>query len=597
MKRTFLFVLVLLLSGLLISPVSRKGDKFSKAVFSRLSKGESQLVWVFFNDKGTIGPVNKTLAKSTLSDKTLKRRAKVRPSDRLVDEKDLPVSPRYIEAVRDLGVGIRNESRWFNAVSAWIDADDLMQLDALDFVSRIEPVAAFPKNKKMDESPVEDVPVFLEKSGSSYLDSASYGYAYQQLKQIRVPEVHQLGFYGQGVTIAVLDNGFRLLSHESFSSMNIVDMYDFVDKKEDVAPVNPSSGFGMHGINTLSVIGGFKKGKLIGPAFKADFLLARTENDSSETPLEEDNWIAAMEWAEAKGADIISSSLGYINFDSSGALTYDRSVYNWAWMNGDSTRITKAANLGVGMGLVIVNSAGNEGFNASHNTIGAPADGDSVIAAGAVDNLGLRAGFSSVGPTTLGRIKPDVMARGYAVSSASSLNATGYTLVNGTSFSCPLTAGVCALILSAHPGLTPAQVRWALKMTADNSSTPNNQYGYGIINALAAVSYFGITGTPDTTYQPDVYDNNLKQNGPNPFTDLTTVWYNIANPGKVKITVYNILGQRVTTLVNAHHAVKGGYSVTWNGKDDSNRAVASGLYFYRMEANGFSKTRKMLLVR
>ncbi|KAB2878275.1 S8 family serine peptidase [bacterium] len=582
---------------MLISPVQRNDNKIGVALKDRLSKmssDEKELVWVYFKDKGADINLKKNRAFQTLSGKTLKRRAKVRSSDNLVDERDIPVSQNYCKAIEENGIAIRNTSKWFNAVSAWATREQIEVLNNLDFVIKIDPVARFQKKKDIDESESVELTRVLNKKLSSGFDSLFYGYSYSQLKQINVPEMHQLGFFGQGVTIAVFDAGFNNLAHEAFDNMQIIAKWDFVNNDGGVGD-SADMGEGSHGTNTLSVVGGFKQGKLIGPAYRAEYILAKTENTDSETPFEEDNWIAAMEWAEGLGADIISSSLGYINFDSSGALTYDKSVYNWTWMTGDSTRITKAANIGVGMGLVVVNSAGNEYANISHNTLGAPADGDSVIAVGAVDASGIRAVFSSVGPTTRGQIKPDVMAMGYAVSMASATNTTGYVLNPGTSFACPLTAGVCALMLSAHPGLTPAQVRWALKMTADNAGSPNNLYGYGIINALAASNYFGITGIPDTTNTPDQYF--LYQNASNPFGDETFIKYDVAKAGNVRITVYNILGQQVKTLINRHHSVQSGYTVMWDGKDAQGNAVSSGMYFYRLEGNKFSKTKKMLLVR
>ncbi len=581
-------LLLLFFSWAVISTVPDEGKKIGTLAekrFAQILPDDKELVWIYFSDKKENDNLSKSAVARSLSPKSLKRRSKVRRADQLIDDRDLPVSERYIRMIEEQGIEIRNRSKWFNAVSAWVTLAEAANLSNFDFVTRIELVARF--SKKMDEIPLKIAENYFTKPAVSDFDSAFYGYAYMQLKQIKVPEVHQLGYFGQGVTIAVLDNGFRLPGHEAFSAMNIIDTYDFVDKKENVVPLNPNISFGTHGVNTLSVIGGFKKGKLAGPAYKADYILARTENDSSETPFEEDNWIAAMEWAEGLGADIISSSQGYIYM--TGARSYD-----WNWMNGDSTVITKGANIGVGMGLVIVNSAGNEGFNASHNTLGAPADGDSVIAVGAVDASGGRVGFSSVGPTTLGRIKPDVMAMGYAVTAANSSNTSGYVLVSGTSFSCPLTAGVCALMLSAHPGLTPAQVRWALKMTASQAGSPDNLYGYGIINALDAVNYFGITGTPDTTTTVDQFA--LYQNYPNPFNSNTKIAFDIYKPGNVKITVYNVLGQKIRTLFNGYQPT-GPNHVEWDGKNSTGSTVSSGIYFYRLEAQNYSKTKKMLLVR
>jgi len=263
--------------------------------------------------------------------------------------------------------------------------------------------------------------------------------------------------------------------------MTIVATYDFVDNKVSVVPNAPSSSFGAHGVMTLSTIGGYKPGKLIGPAFKSSYVLARTENDSSETPIEEDYWAKAIEWADSIGIDVASTSLGY--------LTYDPPYPSWTWedMDGNTTLITRAADRAVSLGIVVVNSAGNSGYHPSRNTLVAPADGDSVIAVGAVDSFGVRVSFSSVGPTVDGRIKPDVMAMGYKVKAASPTITNGYVLVSGTSLSCPLTAGVAALLLSANPSLTPIQVRDALRQTASNASSPNNLMGWGIINALDAI--------------------------------------------------------------------------------------------------------------
>lgn len=585
-----IIVFFILIAFIVMAPIHRSENKISKALNLRLSgmaPEEKELVWIYFKDKGPEISLNKRAAAASISDKALKRRAKVRRSDNLINEMDYPLSGAYLKALSENGIAVRHTSKWFNAVSAWVSREQMKTLTDMEFVLRLDPVGRFSRNPRYDESAQPEINEALHKINPAGFDSAFYGFTYTQLQQIKVPNVHQLGYYGQGVTVAVFDNGFRLLSHEALG-MNIVGTYDFVDKKTSVVPLNPSPSFGTHGINTLSVIGGFKEGKLVGPAYKSDYLLARTENDSSETPFEEDNWIAAMEWAEGLGADIVSSSLGYI--DMTGIRSYD-----WTWMSGDSTVITKGANIGVGMGLVIVNSAGNEGFNALHNTLGAPADGDSVIAVGAVDASGVRVGFSSVGPTTRGRIKPDVMAMGYAVTVASSTLPTGYSLANGTSFACPLTAGVCALILSAHPGLSPAQVRWALKMTANNSGSPDNLYGYGLINALAAVNYFGITAPPDTTDIPDRFV--LYQNAGNPFNDFTTINYDVKEAGNVRIAVYNMLGQKVRTLVDRHHSVQSGCSVTWNGTNMQGKKVSSGIYFYRLEAKGFVKTKKMLLVR
>jgi hypothetical protein len=264
--------------------------------------------------------------------------------------------------------------------------------------------------------------------------------------------------------------------------MNIIAKYDFVNHDPGVGD-STDMGEGSHGTQTLSAIGGFKQGKLIGPAFNSNFILAKTENTDSETPIEEDNWIAALEWADSIGVDVTSTSLGYLGYDAPFV------GYTWQNMDGNTARITIAGDLAVKKGIVVVNSAGNEGFNSTHNTLGAPADGDSIIAVGSVGSSGTRSGFSSVGNTVDGRIKPDIMAMGSGVTLASPYSNTTYTTGSGTSFSCPLAAGVAALILSYNPSLTPIQVRDAMRNTASRSQNPDREYGWGIINALNAINF------------------------------------------------------------------------------------------------------------
>ncbi len=191
-----------------------------------------------------------------------------------------------------------------------------------------------------------------------------------------------------------------------------------------------------------------------------------------------------MEWADSIGVDVTSTSLGYLVMDAGFP------GYTWQDMNGNTAIITKGADLATHKGIVVVNSAGNEGYNGTPNTLSAPADGDSVIAVGAVYSDGSRVGFSGYGPTVDGRIKPDIMAMGSEVYVASPYNNTQYTYASGTSFSCPLSAGVAALVLCYNPNLTPMQVREALRLTGSKATNPDNYYGWGIINALNALNYF-----------------------------------------------------------------------------------------------------------
>ncbi|HEX9658436.1 MAG TPA: S8 family serine peptidase [Bacteroidota bacterium] len=546
----------------------------------------NQFIWVEFVDKGSTVQLEKFSPTSLVTQKAIERRRKALDQDQLLSFADLPVSTEYVAAIQRQVGNIRQVSRWFNMVSTVAAPEQIARLEQLPFVKGISLVA---RSRRM---PVEDIgtsPTHPTTLDSPFL--LDYGPSLPQMQLINVPPLHDAGNYGQGVIVCVLDNGFRLLNHEAFASMNILATYDFVDHKVSVVPNNTSPAFGSHGINTLSALGGRKDGQLIGPAFGATFLLARTENDSSETPIEEDNWVAAIEWAESLGVDVTSTSLGY--------LAYDPPYTSWTWqdLDGNTTLITRAADMAVARGVVVVNSAGNNGLNTSHNTLNAPADGDEVLAIGAVDASGSRASFSSVGPTTSnpGRIKPDLMATGVNVIVASGSVPTGYISNQGTSLSCPLAAGVVALILNAAPSTTPAQVAEALRNTGSGASTPDNLMGWGIINAVAAVNYLTLPISLPTTFL-------LEQNFPNPFNPRTRIRYRVPEQASVFLSIYNVLGQLVRTLVNEVKPASS-FEVEWDGRNDAGDIVATGAYYYRLSArslsgdHAFNEDRKMIFLK
>lgn len=580
-----------LLTALLLTAASARADavigpRLASALPS-LGPEEAIPVWVTFTDKGSMEALREAVPATVVSERSLLRRAKVRPADKLVDYADLPVSQEYVSAVGAVVDRVRQRSRWFNAVSALATPGQIGALAQLPFVSEIELVARFRKNdteRETGEAPAPPPP----SAAPTLLD---YGSSFNQVNQIGVVPVHNGGNYGQGAVIAVFDNGFRLPNHQAFASMEILATYDFVDNKVSVVPNNPSSAFGSHGVNTLSTIGGYRPGSLIGPAFGATYVLVRTENDSSETPIEEDYWAAGIEWADSIGVDITSTSLGY--------LDYDPPYTSWTWqdMDGNTTVITRAADMAAGRGIIVVNSAGNSGSNTSHNTLGAPADGDSVFSIGAVTSSGSRVSFSSVGPTTSDppRIKPDLMAQGSGVVVASATNPTGYTTASGTSFSCPLAAGAAALILTARPAATPMQVLAAMRATASNTASPNNLIGWGIINTAAAIDYIPATGVGTTSELPRTV--HLEQNYPNPFNPATTIGFTLAAESPVTLAVFDVVGRRVRTLLSGVRQA-GTHQVAWDGTDDGGRQVASGVYLYRLAAGGMAPlTRTMLLLR
>ncbi len=566
--------------------------KLSKNVMSELnvrSNDEKILVWIEFVDKGTNVDFELSHPELYLTQRSIERRMKVKPLNHLVDFSDIPLSQDYVTRLRNSGIEIKNKSKWFNRISCFATKVQLEQLVDNDFIKKVDLVMKMKKNP--DDVELNNTEEVKDNSGSqNNIFSLNYGASFEQMQLINVPTAQDSGYKGQGVLIASFDAGFDNLQHPVFDSIKSRGLrtYDFVDHDTIVANYPGHMGEGSHGTKTLSLVGGFSSGNLISPAFRSNFILAKTENTDSETPLEEDNWIAASEWADSLGADIITSSLGYIAMDGGSKHSYD-----WTWMNGDSCEITIGADLAVDKGILVCNSAGNEGFDPVHNTLGAPSDGDSVICVGSCNLNKQRSGFSSVGLTTDGRIKPDVVALGSGnVVAESGAGSTGYTSGSGTSFSCPMTAGACAVILSANHNLTPRQVWQVLKQTADSSSTPNRLRGWGLVNCWEALKIGRTLTTMINNNNLIAEGYSLSQNYPNPFNPSTVINYSISLKNYITIKVYNISGKEISTLINQYQN-PGSYSVKFDGAN-----LSSGIYFYTLSIEGsLITTRKMLLVK
>lgn len=451
--------------------------------------------WIYFTDKGP-----SALAKSSeamqeahnrLTARAVQRRLKVRSTQSLIDDGDLAIYPPYLDRLQKLGISPIYQSRWLNAVTAYLTPAQEKSLQNLSFISEITPVRTLAVPRPV---PVPDVPVKAGKSAAAH--RLDYGESRQQNEQINIPALHDVGISGDGVMVGLLDAGFSFGTHEAFDSLRVLGQYDFifadsVTANEDID--HPAQH--NHGTQVLSIIAGYAPGKLIGPAYKASYYLSKTEDLRSETPVEEDFWLAGIEWMEAQGIDVASSSLGYTFYDNpEDSHTYEK-------MDGRTTVVTRAAQMAVDRGVVVVNSAGNSGSSRTWPYMNAPSDGIDVIAAGALDANRVRASFSSIGPTYDGRIKPDVMAMGVAVRNIVVGTRDLYQNGNGTSYSCPLIAGVAALILSAHPDLTPLQINEALRLTASQAAQPDNENGYGTVDARAAATYWGPVFGPEFKMQ------------------------------------------------------------------------------------------------
>jgi len=297
---------------------------------------------------------------------------------------------------------------------------------------------------------------------------------------------------------------------------NVIAERDFINNDDTTAnqPGDPS-GQDSHGTLTMSILGSYMPGKIIGPAFKSSFILAKTEYVPTETQIEEDWWAAGIEWMESNGVDVVSSSVGYNIFDGGSGYSWDNGDFN-----GKTAVTTKAAARAARLGVVVVTAMGNEGNgNGVRGTLLCPADADSILSIGAVTIPGTLASFSSTGPTNDGRIKPDIVAPGVSIYSAVIPGPASYsTSQGGTSASTPIAAGVAALLLSARPELTPIQVREALRNNADRVDTtrflnhPNNFTGWGRVNALRAISHFGpvFSNKPTISFLDSSYEISVK---------------------------------------------------------------------------------------
>jgi hypothetical protein len=549
--------LAVLLAAWSAAPSAAAGDRF----------------WVFFTDKGiTRAEEREAIARfrAELTERSLERRARVGAQ---LNVNDLPVAATYVEAVRGTGADVITTSRWLNAVSVEAGDAALRDIAGLPFVREVRPVASGAR-KRPEIVPVARPQVAPGTRGRE-LD---YGASGTQLEQIQVPLLHDDGFDGSGVLIAMLDTGFDT-DHEAFRHLQILGERDFINDDTETAnePGDPS-GQDSHGTATLSCVGAKKPGVIYGGSYNAGFLLAKTEMVDDEIQVEEDYWVEAVEWADSLGADLVSSSLGYFWW------------YDYEDMDGGTAVTTVAADMAAARGMLCVNSMGNEGGSSWRYMI-APADGDSVLSVGAVDSTGVRTSFSSVGPTYDGRIKPDVMAMGRSTFVATSVDTSSYGLSSGTSFSCPLTAGAVGLLLQGHPDWTPSQLIAALHATATMSASPDTLMGWGIVRISDAM-YSGPLGVPGAPPRKEL----AVRTRPNPAGETATISFSLHRPGHVSASVYDVAGRVVRMLVDSSMRA-GEHEVSWDGTAGDGRSVAGGIYFVRVETPFGQGSAKVAILR
>lgn len=480
----------LLLSLLVLVPVPAPGALHGGGP-PRARDGE-RAVWVYFIDKGETRDyplsMGLSLAEAQLVPKARERRAKSMTGS-LVDERDVPVFEPYVEKLLEGGAGLRFRSRWLNAVSLIVPEESIAAIERLPFVRKVAPVVSLARSGSRSlprrgerEKAIGELPVFSHHAQG---DTAIYGEAFGQLAEIGVPAVHDSGYTGAGVLVGMFDTGFYK-SHQSLRNQPIVAERDFVfgDDETQNEPQDDSEQH-VHGTLTWSALGGYAPYALIGPAYGASFFLAKTEDLRSETPVEEDNYVAALEWADILGVSVVSASLAYRDFDD------PLDDYEWEDMDGNTATITIAVDIAASRGILVANAMGNSGYEGP-GSLWTPADADSMLAVGAVYPGGdILAEFSSRGPTYDDRTKPEVVARGVDTFCAFPFSPYSYGSASGTSLSTPLVGGAAALVMEAHPEWSAVAVRDALMQTADNQATPDNDRGWGLIDVHAAI--YGIS--------------------------------------------------------------------------------------------------------
>ena len=524
-------------------------------------------LWVYFKDKNGAHLSN-------ISSKAIARREKNGVLSPVYDL-DLGISKDYIEGVSSIGVIIKNESRWLNAISVICSKSDVEKINKLSFVKKIKPVYGYKKSEIYDSI----------KRFNSVRD-IDYGNSYEQLEQINVIPLHNSGYTGAGITVLYIDTGFDL-SHNAMNNVNVINQWDFINNDENTSDENEeeiSLNQDSHGTQVLSIMAAFKSGEMIGPAYEADYLLAKTEDVSQEIQLEEDNYVAALEWGESLGADIKVASLGYLDW------------YSYCNLDGNTAVTTIAVDIASFLGVLCVTSAGNEGsippeypcIPPISHYVTAPADADSVISVGAVSSSGILRNTSSRGPTYDGRIKPEVCAQGSLTWAVSSTNNENYVRVSGTSASAPLVGGAAALIMQSRPTWTAMQVREAIIMTASMSDSINNNYGYGIMNAVAAANYETME-IKDNAINPSLYC--IFNTYPNPFNPSLKIELILNIIERVSVDIFSLDGVHIRKIYDKIPDSKK-LNILWTPNN-----APSGVYFIRLVQGEIASYKKVSYIK
>ena len=504
MKKSLLFLCCVFISGLAFAQKPPRINKY----------------WVEFTDKND-SPYCTCRPAEFLSLQALERRTQAGIE---VVENDLPVNPAYIKQLITQGVELHLTSRWLNAATVMADSATAAQFQRLPFVKNVQYLGPHLKYRNPQNRPTKK-----RKSTAKYPQPGGaanpLGYAGRQNSLLNMYPLYAAGVRGAGIRVAVMDGGFTntdtipLFDSIALQGRLMVG-HDFVERD------NALFESAQHGTSVLSVMAGNLPGYFIGTAPDATYFLLKTEDTGGEYPVEEANWIAGAEWADSVGAQIINASLGYTSFN-------DTSLSHKYWQLDGRTAIgSRGATIAATKGMIICNSAGNEGDGTWHY-IGVPADAPGIVAVGAVDYAGKRADFSSFGPTSDGRIKPDLVAPGEQVVTAGNVG-IDLGLSSGTSVASPLLVGALASLWSAYPNKTAAEILAAVFASADQARHPDNARGYGLPDMTEAWLQLGGFVSGHTTFSFD------RDSG-----ELTVLTASSDFAGNSTVDMRNILGQLV----------------------------------------------------
>ena len=530
--------------------------------------------WVAFKDKNS-SPYSISNPSAYLSARAIARRTNQAIA---ITNEDIPVNATYIQQVTGTGALVMARSRWFNGVIVKItNPAQLTAINALSCVQSTKPLARVRGAKKILPS-VQPI-ISSERVQATQSDTFNYGQSQNQIYMLNGECLHNKGYNGTGMQIAVLDEGYNNAQGAAvfdtlWNTHQVIAAHDFY-MNDSLVYTNPV--LGGHGTFVLSCMAANLSGQMIGTSPKAKYYLLRSEIDSTEKIVEVYQWVSAIEYADSAGSDVATSSLGYSQFlDTTQSFT-------WGNLNGRTALASMSATMAARRGMIVCVAAGNEGgctaaggSNCCVNTacwekITVPGDADSILTVGAVDGTGHLAGFSSVGNTADGRIKPDVVAQGLNTTIA---NSSGITTANGTSFATPTIAGLVACLWQGNPTKTNMQVINAIKQSASQYTHPDSLLGYGIPNfCLADAILKGTVGIQSVA-------NNL----------ITTLCGSI--DCELTINVYDVSGRMVLSTQTKSSQNNSADKII-QLIDLSN--LSGGIYLVRISApNGNTYTRKLI---